>query len=322
MNYIGIDISKASFDVAIEKAGRYRYYRFGNDTQGFKSLITLLNRDTDQCVMEASGAYYQRLAVYLTTQEVGVSVVNPLVVRRFCQMRLTRAKTDKKDAMMLAEYGKAEHPDLWQAPEGFLLEMKQLQAYLSQLDKNRAGYLRQMEAFRQSPSRSESVEKGIHKMLQTLDREMERIEAQMEEIISSHYGQLYERIQSIPGIGKKTGRELIVISGGFTKFDNAKQLSSYVGFSPRLYESGSSVRGKVRMCKMGMSRVRAMLYVCTWSAIRCNAPCRALYNRLVEKGKAKQVALIAVANKLLKQVFAVATKKEFYNENLSFAPCL
>ena len=321
MNYIGMDISKLSFDVAIERAAGYKYYKFGNDVEGFTSLIALLNKESNRCVMEASGTYYQKLAVYLQTHQVAVSVVNPLVVRRFCQMRLTRAKTDKKDAMMLAEYGKTEHPPVWQAAEGFVLEMKQLQAYLEQLNKNRAGYLHQKEAFGQSPSKSETVEKGINRMLKTLEKEMERIEAQMEEIISSHYGQMYEQLQSIPGIGKKTGRELIVVSGGFSRFGTAKQLSSYIGLSPRIYESGSSVRGKARMCKMGMSRIRAMLYVCSWSAIKSNAACKALYNRLVERGKAKQVALIAVANKLLKQVFAIATKKEFYNKNLSLHPC-
>jgi hypothetical protein len=67
---------------------------------------------------------------------------------------------------------------------------------------------------------------------------------------------------------------------------------------------------------MGMSRVRAMLYVCSWSAIKYNKACKELYQRIVEKGKAKQVALIAVANKLLKQAFALAKKNEYYKTEL------
>ena len=108
---------------------------------------------------------------------------------------------------------------------------------------------------------------------------------------------------------------LIVLSGGFTKFENAKQLCSYIGLSPRIFESGTSVRGKSRICKMGMSRIRAMLYVCAWSAKKCNKACKEFYNRLIEKGKPKKVALIAVANKLLKQAFAIAKSDNYYSEN-------
>lgn len=139
----------------------------------------------------------------------------------------------------------------------------------------------------------------------------------MEAIIKEHHKLMFEQVQSIPGIGKKTSLLLVVISGGFTKFENAKQLSSYVGLSPRIFESGTSVKGRVRICKMGMSRIRAMLYVCSWSAIRCNKACKELYDRLVAKGKSKRLSLIAVANKLLKQAFAIATKGEYYQENLA-----
>ena len=84
------------------------------------------------------------------------------------------------------------------------------------------------------------------------------------------------------------------------RFTDYRKLSSYIGICPRLFESGSSVKGKTRICKMGMSRIRAMLYMCSWSAKRCNKTCRELYERLIAKGKAKKQALIAVANKLLK----------------------
>lgn len=312
MNYIGTDISKKTFDVAIAEATGYKHYKISNDEAGFKTFLKLLNKDNDCCVMEASGPYYQQLAVFLQTNNIAVSVVNPLIIRRFCQMRLTRAKTDKKDAVMIAEYGKTEKPELWQVEEAYLLELRQMQTYLHQLNKNRTGLLRQMEAFSQSIVMSKEVKKSLSKMIKSIEEQMADLEKKMEEIINKHHGQMYKQIQSIPGIGKKTGMQLIVTGKAFTKFKNAKQLSSYIGLSPRIYESGTSVKGKVRMCKMGMSRMRAMLYVCTWSAIKCNKACKDLYERLTAKGKAKQVALIAVANKLLKQAFAIVTKNQFY----------
>lgn len=139
----------------------------------------------------------------------------------------------------------------------------------------------------------------------------------MEQIIKTHYKEMLDHLKSIPGLGTKTSLLLIVISGGFSKFENHKQLTSYVGISPRIFESGTSVKGRSKICKMGMSKIRAMLYVCAWSAKRCNKSCRELYDRLVEKGKAKKLALIAVVNKLLKQAFAIATKKEYYLINFN-----
>jgi transposase len=316
MNYVGIDISKESFDVAIAKNEKYAHYKFSNDSKGFKQLVKLLDKTSHWCVMEASGPYYQKLAVYLQENEISLSVVNPLVIRRFCQMRLVKAKTDKKDAVMIAAYGQAEKPQAWKADANYLLELKQMQAYMEQLDKSRTAFIRQREAFKHSPVLNKEVSKGIEKIIKTTENQIQEVEQKMEAIIRVHHEQMFEQVKSIPGVGKKTSLLLVVISGGFTKFENAKQLSSYVGLSPRIFESGTSIRGKVRICKMGMSRVRAMLYVCTWSAIRCNKACKDLYERMVTKGKAKQVALIAVANKLLKQAFALATKNEFYKAEI------
>jgi transposase len=315
MNYVGIDISKLFFDVAIEVEGRYRYWKLSNDRDGFKQLLQLIKGGEYWCVMEASGPYYLKLACYLNAQEISLSVVNPLVIRRFCQMRLVKAKTDKKDASMIAEYGKTEKPKKWKEQEGYMLELRQLQAYLEQLDKSRTGYIRQMEAFVQSPVLSKKVKAGLTKMIKGAEGEIKRIEQEMQSIIERYHQDMYSRVKSIPGIGKKTSMLLVVITSGFTMFENAKQLSSYVGLSPRIFESGTSVKGKVKICKMGMSRIRAMLYLCSWSAIKCNKACKELYTRLVDKGKPKMVALIAVANKLIKQSFAIATTGSVYQEN-------
>ncbi len=122
------------------------------------------------------------------------------------------------------------------------------------------------------------------------------------------------RLQSIPGLGKRTSMSLIIVSGGFTRFENAKQLAAYVGLCPRIFESGTSVKGRSRICKMGMSKVRKLLYLCAMRAIRANKTCKEMYERLKEKGKSGKLALVAVANKLLRQAFAVGVGKNFYKE--------
>ncbi|MFK7002211.1 IS110 family RNA-guided transposase [Flavobacterium oreochromis] len=313
-NYVGIDISKLSFDVAIYNSkDKYKYYKFSNNQEGFLLLLDVLNSSESICVMEASGSYYLKLATFLSAKKIDVCVINPLVIRRFSQMRMSRTKTDKKDAMLIAEYGKTEKPALWEADADYVLELKQMQAFLEQLNKNRTGFIRQMEAFNHSSNKSLIVDKSLKSVLIKIEQEIAEIEIKMEIIIKKYHQEMFEQLQSIPGLGKKTSLFLIVISGGFSKFKNHKQLASYVGISPRIFESGTSVKGRSKICKMGMSKIRAMLYVCAWSAKRCNKVCKDLYDRLVEKGKSKKLALIAVVNKLLKQAFAIATKKEYYS---------
>lgn len=312
INYVGIDISKLTFDVAIYEKENYNHFKFSNDLKGFKEFNSLLNLKQNICVMEASGAYYLNLATYLNSKEIGVCVINPLVIRRFCQMRMSRAKTDKKDALMIAEYGKVEKPNLWIPESKDVLELKQMQAYLEQLNKSRTGYMRQREAFKHSSNESIIVKNRMSSMIKTIEIEIKEIENNMEILIQINYKTMFEKLQSIPGLGRKTSLFLIVISGGFKKFENSKQLISYLGLAPRVFESGTSVKGKSRICKMGMSKIRAMLYVCAWSAKKHNKTCQELYDRLVEKGKSKKLALIAVVNKLVKQAFAIATKNEYY----------
>lgn len=318
--YVGVDISKDFFDVAIYSERGYRYSKLKNDYNGFEQLKALL-KEKVHIVMEASGPYYLRLACYLYEQEIAVSVINPLVIRRFCQMRLTRAKTDRKDAKMIAEYGKAEQPILWKPQADYALKIRQMQASMDLLNKSRTGIIRQMKAFETGPVVCKEAIHAINKSRIAIEQQLGMLEDKMEQLIEQYHGQMHHRIQSIPGLGKKTSLLLIVLTGGFTKFETSKQLSSYIGLSPRIFESGTSVKGKSRITKMGMSRIRAMLYVCAWSAKRCNTACKELYERLLAKGKAKRQALIAIANKLLKQAFAIANSEMNYQENYTKNTC-
>jgi transposase len=320
-NYVGIDISKLTFDIALPKGDSHEHHQFSNDTKGFRKLVKLLNPDLC-CVMEASGPYYLKLAFYLLDCGIAVSVINPLVIRRYSQMRMLRAKTDKKDAVMIADYGKNQRPDLWEKEAAYVLELKQMQAYCEQLNKNRTSLIRQQQAFEVNPFPSKTVIKSSQKQVKEIEKQLASIEKDMLALIEKHHKKQYDQIKSIPGIGPKTTLALIVLSGGFAKFNTHKQLCSYVGLSPRIFESGTSVKGRARICKMGMSRIRAMLYVCAWSAKKINKACRELFNRLVEKGKSKKLALIAVANKLLKQAFAIAKSEKYYNENNLNFTCL
>lgn len=93
--YVEIDISKLSFDVAICQTGKYKYYTFSNTADGFEGFSKLLVKENSVCVMEASEPYYLQLATYLSEKGYSISVINHLFIKRFCQMRMSRTKTDK-----------------------------------------------------------------------------------------------------------------------------------------------------------------------------------------------------------------------------------
>jgi len=115
--------------------------------------------------------------------------------------------------------------------------------------------------------------------------------------------------------GVNTALFLIVVTDGFTKFETSSQLCNYVGITPTIRESGSSVRGRSRISKVGNKKLRNLLFLCAFSACKHNKACREIYERIVAKGKSKKLALIAVANKLLKQAFAIAKSGLPYDEN-------
>lgn len=107
---------------------------------------------------------------------------------------------------------------------------------------------------------------------------------------------------------------LIVVTDCFSKFENAAQLCSYLGITPTIRESGSSVSGRVRINKIGNRKLGNLLFLWSFNACKHNKACKAIYDRIMNKGKSKKLALIAVANKLIKQCSAIAKSGRTYDE--------
>lgn len=316
----GIDISKATFDVAFYENEQWIHLKFSNQKEGFEAFLATIDTTTT-CVMEASGPYYLPLAMFLTQHTINVSVVNPLVIKRFSQMRLLRAKTDKKDARIIAEYGMSESPGLWKISDKLILQMQQILSTLEGINKQRNMLKNQLEAFENTSIIAPQVKRSLTSLIRSLDRQQAKLEEQLDRYAEERYSDTLELLTSIPGIGRKTAIMLTVITDNFTRFKNYKSLIAYVGFSPRIYQSGTSVNGKGHICKMGKSQVRKLLYLCSWAAKRCNKACVQMYERLKQKGKPERVIKIALANKLLKQAFAVATSGIRYDENYTPKTC-
>lgn len=315
--YTGIDVSKLTLDVSPGGDGHQLY---PNHAQGFEQLLSQLPPGA-HCVLEASGPYYLPLASFLHGRGVAVSVVNPLVIKRFSQMRLLRAKTDKADARMIAAYGASQRPPLWSPPPLYLSQLSQLQTLLEGYLKQRTMLQNQREAFSRSGVPNPGLSESLERTLGHLQQEIGRLEEQLDQLARQEQAPLLDSLQSIPGLGRKTALALLVVTGGFTRFASSRQLCAYLGLAPRIFQSGTSVRGKSHICKLGMGQVRRLLYLCSWSAVKANLPCQRLYERLLERGKPKMLALIAVANKLLRQAFAIAKSQTKFKENFKPAAC-
>jgi transposase len=148
---------------------------------------------------------------------------------------------------------------------------------------------------------------------QQLEQRIRACEAHLEALVKKSFAELFERLLTIPSIGVKTAIELIIVTGGFSRFDDVKALSAYVGISPTTFCSGSSVKGKGGIAKLGQGRMRQLLYLCSWTAKSCNPACKALYVRLKALGKPPKVINIAIAHKLLRQAFAMATNQVVFS---------
>lgn len=307
----GIDISKNVFDVYSDTSG---HFQFNNDDKGFKSLLKALPSDA-LVVMEATGYYHYRLAQFLHKRGVAVSVVNPLSVKRFIQMKLAKVKTDKSDARSICDYGTMNDLPLYDALTDVHAECLQLFRLLDNYVKQRTATKNKLHGEEVLGIPSKFVYRSLKRQFKHLNKEIELLEDRLLELVKQDQQQQLTLLKSIPGMGVKTALFLIVVTDGFSKFETASQLCSYVGITPTIRESGSSVRGRSRISKVGNKKLRNLLFLCAFSACKYNKACREIYERIVAKGKSKKVALIAVANKLLKQAFAIAKSGLPYDEN-------
>lgn len=315
----GVDISKDVFDVYGQKSG---HSQFKNEAKGFTSFLKSLPKGA-LVVMEATGYYHYRLAQYLYKQKVLVSVVNPLSVKRFIQMKLAKVKTDKSDAKAICEYGQMNEVPLYTALTDVQSECLQLFRLLDNYLKKRTATKNKLHGEDILGIPSKFVYRSLNRDLKHLNKEVKGIEDRLLELVKQDQQQQLTLLKSIPGMGVKTALFLIIVTDGFSKFEKASQLCSYVGITPTIRQSGSSVRGKSRISKVGNKKLRNLLFLCAFSACKYNKGCREIYERIINKGKSKKLALIAVSNKLLKQAFAIAKSGLVYdNEYRSTNPAL
>ena len=309
--HFGIDISKDVFDVH-DYLGNH--HQFNNDYSGFKKFNKLLIRDS-HCVMEATGYYHSKLAYYLLEKDVLVSVVNPLKIKRFIQMSLSKIKTDKSDAKQIYLYATQMGLTLWQGESKTQQESLQIVRLLSIYTKQSTMLKNKIHGEKVLGNPSKLVDQSLTRQLKSLKKERLKLELALENNVKEEHQESITLLKSIPGIGDKTAMMLLVFTDGFNRFSSSKELCSYAGITPIIRESGSSIKGRPRISKVGNVKLRNLLFLCSFNACKYNKACKALFDRIVAKGKSKKLALIAVCNKLLKQAFSIVKNRIPYDDN-------
>lgn len=318
--FVGIDISKKSFDICFSGVnGQLVQQQINQNAKGYRTLAGLISKDSI-CVMEATGTYHLPLALWLYNHGFQVVVENPLKIKRFSQMHLQRHKTDKADAKIVYEYGNtvvAKKITLWRPQSVKIQEIQQCDSLSQRLNKELTAIMNTHEALAQLDVVNAEVKRIVNSTIKHLKEALNQLDKQMQKLIKENYNESYNLLMSIPGIGSKTSVMLICQTANFSKFDNVKKFLSYIGMSPQTYESGTSVKGKGHITKVGNGRLRSLLYMCSWTAKNCNPQCVSVYENMRKKGKPEKVIKVAIAHKLLRQVFGVIKHQQPFNMSLA-----
>jgi transposase len=311
---LGIDIAKLKFNVClIQTSGKLKHKVFANTASGCEQLRDWLSRQGVEHVhacLEATGTYGESLSLFLHEAGHTVSVVNPAAIKAFAGSRLSRTKTDKVDAELIARFCQAQEPPAWTP---LALEVRELQALVRRLES-----LVEMRVAEQNRLSSiitvEMVRHSVEAHLAYLNQEIKRTEELIRTHINSYPSlkQQSQLLDSIPGIAETTAALLLSEMRDITQYRSARQVAAYAGLVPRERQSGSSVRGRTRLSKIGNARLRRALYFPAITALRCSEFFQSWARGLQERGKSKMSVICAVMRKLVHVAYGVLKNgKEF-----------
>ena len=316
--YCGMDVSKKKLDVVLLVKDKFFYKVFENSSIGICSLQswieTLAEKDSFvHFCLEATNVYHE-LATFtlMEKQNFKVSVVNPRIVKNFAKT-LVRTKNDKSDAKVLTEYCKERDPKAFTPQSKERRELRDLSRAMDNLVE-----LRIIQKVRLQTFQTEAAARVVKATIKLIDNTIAETEQEIKLYYQKYpeFGKENELLTSIPSIGNRVSNVLISeIYKDENGQYNSKKLTAFFGLDVRENDSGSSLKDKARITKFGNPRVRNMLYMASLVAIRHNPKLSEFYLHLLERGKPKKLALIAVARKLLVIACAILNSHQPYDSN-------
>ena len=311
---LGLDIAKRKVDAALLVGEKFKSKVFANDGEGFRALERWLAAQqvtVQRVCLEATGTYGEAIATYLHDQGYRVSVVNPAQIKAFAASLLTRNKTDRVDARLIARFSALHRPAAWHPVAA---EIRRLQALVRRLEALQD--MLQQEQNRLATAEP-SVVPAIARHVQFLRSEIAQLRRQIHDHIDQHPHLKRKQLllDSIPGIGAATIAQILAFFSEPHAFGSARQLAAFVGLSPQQRLSGSSVHGKTRISKTGRASLRKAFYMPALVAWRYNPIVRAFCAKLELAGKPKMVIAVAAMRKLLHIVYGVLKSGQPFNAN-------
>ena len=318
---LGIDISKKSFDVALYSGKELLSSgEFINNAGGYKKLSNWLDNQSVASVwacLEATGRYGNALAFYLSNTGHQVSLVNPLRIKKYAESKLQRNKTDQLDAKVIADFCRTQEPSLWQPASAEQEALQELSRRLSALQKERTAEKNRLKSGYKNPK----VKESIKRTLLFLNEEIKALEKEIQSHIDQNpdLKKKAKLLTSIPGIGLKTASLILAELPAIERFQNVGQVVAYAGLSPQRHSSGSSVRKKDRLSKMGNRKLKTALFFPAFTVIKHNPVVIALAIRLQKKNKEKMVIVGAAMKKLLQIAYGVLKSETPFDPNYALA---
>ena len=317
---VGIDVSKKKLDIALLVNGKIKAKVVDNSTDGYELLLMWLSKskvekDALHVCMEATGIYYEPVALALHDAGVAVSVVNPACIKGFGHSENIRNKNDTADAGLIARYCAAMQPALWSPPP---LEQRQLRAWSLRVQALKD--IRQQEENRLEANTftgMTDVAEHVKQHIAWLSAEIQKLEGDIDDHIDRHPGlkRDAELITSIPGIGATTVARILGQLGDIRRFDNAKAFAAFLGVTPKQRSSGTSIKGRTMMSRAGSMSMRAALYMPSLVACRHNPILRRFAQRLSATGMAKKAVIGAVMHKMTHLIYGVVRTGKPFDPN-------
>jgi len=312
--YLGLDVSKKTIDVCvIFPDGTKMRTKISNSRAGFVELIEWLHgvdlANIHAC-FEPTGNYSNAIGYFLFEQGIRASRVNSYAVLHHGKSQKFRSKTDSIDAYLLADYCKKNQPPLWTPQSVTQQSLREIQHRLDSIDEA----IHQEKCRLEAGVECEAVVEDIEESIGKLHVRRMKLEEALDKLVSADekLSEDYAILKSIIGIGEKSALRLLALIK-FEKFESSRKVGCFAGLSPRKYESGTSVKGKDVISKIGSAELRSSLYFPAMVARQHNPQLREFAERLEAKGKAKKVIICAVMRKLLALAHTLLTKREYYN---------
>lgn len=322
MAFLPCGIEVSSQTLVVDRAGAAPR-EFANTAAGHRSLLTwlLCSPIPVRVCLEPTGWYGLDLALHLAAAGVPLRVANPRAVRHFARALMQRSKTDRLDAAVLREFAGRMPFEPWQPPSPQALKLMAIAHRLQALTRMMAAEKNRLHAASLSSALPAAVRYDLRRSIQTMQRAIERLTREALLFIADD-PQLARRtalLVSIPGIATTSALHLLAELLRFGPDSDVRQWVAYAGLDPHQHISGSSVAKKPTVSKTGNAHLRRALYMPALVAVQHDPHLRGFYQHLLERGKSKLQALVAVMRKLLHAIFGMFKHNQNYDGSKIYA---